>query len=122
MKKLFVGGLAWATTTDGLREAFARFGEISDAIVLTDKETGRSRGFGFVTFKNDTDGDRAQSEMNGQEIDGRTIKVDFATSSGRQGGGGGGGGFGGGGGRGGGGGGRGGGGFGGGGPRHRERW
>ncbi len=120
MKKLFVGGLAWGTTTDGLRDAFSRFGEISDAIVLTDNETGRSRGFGFVTFKNDTDGDRAQSEMNGQELDGRTIKVDFATSQGRPGGGGGGGGgFGGG--RGGGGGGPRGGGFGGG-PRHRDRW
>jgi cold-inducible RNA-binding protein len=81
LKKLFVGGLSWDTSTDGLRNAFTKFGAIEDAIVLTDRETGRSRGFGFVTFKNDTDGDRAMAEMNGQQIDGRAIKVDHATSA-----------------------------------------
>ncbi len=49
-KKLFVGGLNWKTTDDGLRSAFDRFGEITEAKVITDRETGRSRGFGFVTF------------------------------------------------------------------------
>jgi RNA recognition motif-containing protein len=56
-KKLFVGGLAWATSSEGLRAAFEKFGEITDAIVLTDRETGRSRGFGFVTFKEDSAAD-----------------------------------------------------------------
>ena len=56
-----------------IRQAFSQFGEIEDAIVLTDRETGRSRGFGFVTFKNGPDGDRARQEMNGQQLDGRTI-------------------------------------------------
>ncbi len=114
MKKLFVGGLAWETSTEALRNAFAKFGTIEDAIVLTDRETGKSRGFGFVTFRDDAEGDRALSEMNGQAIDGRTIKVDQATSEGRTGGGGGGRSGGGGGGRGYGGGGGGGGG--------RDRW
>lgn len=101
-KKLFVGGLAWATSSEGLRAAFEKFGEITDAIVLTDRETGRSRGFGFVTFKEDSAADQAMAEMNGQQIDGRAIKVDSATSpakgGGGFGGGGGGGGYGGGGG------------------------
>jgi cold-inducible RNA-binding protein len=79
-KKLFVGGLAWGTSSEALKTAFSQYGEIEDAIVLTDRETGRSRGFGFVTFKNPPDGDRARTEMNGQQLDGRTIKVDEATS------------------------------------------
>jgi cold-inducible RNA-binding protein len=79
-KKLFVGGLAWGTSSEALRTAFSQFGDIDDAIVLTDRETGRSRGFGFVTFKNPPDGDRARQEMNGQQLDGRTIKVDEASS------------------------------------------
>ena len=79
-KKLFVGGLAWGTSSDALRAAFQQFGDIEDAIVLTDRETGRSRGFGFVTFKNSPDGDRARQEMNGQQLEGRTIKVDEASS------------------------------------------
>ena len=48
-KKLFVGGLSWNTADDGLREAFERFGEVTEAKVITDRETGRSRGFGFVS-------------------------------------------------------------------------
>ena len=49
-KKLFVGSLAWATDSSGLRAAFERFGDIEEAQVISDRETGRSRGFGFVTF------------------------------------------------------------------------
>src|SRR4030042_909202 len=52
-KKLFVGGLSWGTTDDGLHGAFSQYGEIVEAKVITDRETGRSRGFGFVTFAND---------------------------------------------------------------------
>lgn len=52
-KKLFVGGLSWGTTDEALRGAFSRFGEIAEATVITDRETGRSRGFAFVTFASD---------------------------------------------------------------------
>ena len=54
-KKLFVGGLSWDTTDDGLRQAFASYGEITEAKVITQRDTGRSRGFGFVTFAQDDD-------------------------------------------------------------------
>ena len=89
MTRLFVGGLAWATSSEGLRAAFEKFGEVEDAIVMTDRETGRSRGFGFVTFKAAADGDRARDEMNGAQLDGRMIKVDNAASKPKGGGGGG---------------------------------
>ena len=91
-KKLFVGGLSWGTTDEGLNGAFSRFGEIAEAKVITDRETGRSRGFGFVTFANDEAATSAINEMNGTELDGRTIKVNEAEDKGFRGGGGGGGG------------------------------
>ena len=94
-KKLFVGSLSWNTTDETLREAFARFGEVEEAKVITDRNTGRSRGFGFVTFTETEHANAAIEEMNGTELDGRVIKVDEASerSSGpRPGGGGGGGG------------------------------
>ena len=77
-KKIFVGGLSWNTDSGGLREAFASFGEITDALVVTDRESGRSRGFGFVTFEDSSSVQKAVSEMNGVEFDGRTINVDVA--------------------------------------------
>ena len=77
-KKLFVGGVSWGTTDDGLREAFERFGEVSEAKIITDRETGRSRGFGFVTFNNDEDADNAIKEMDGTTLDGREVKVNEA--------------------------------------------
>lgn len=77
-KKLFVGGLAWKTTDEGLRNAFQRFGEIAEAKVITDRETGRSRGFGFVTFTDDEAADNAINEMNGTQLEGRTIQVNQA--------------------------------------------
>ena len=76
--KLFVGGLSWDTTSDGLRAAFARFGAIVEATVIPDRETGRSRGFGFVTFENPRDADEAVKEMSGAELDSRTLKVNRA--------------------------------------------
>ena len=92
-KKLFVGGLSWGTTDEGLHGAFSRFGEIVEAKVITDRETGRSRGFGFVTYSNDESAVTAINEMNGAELDGRSIKVNEAEDKGfRTGGGGGGGG------------------------------
>lgn len=99
-KKLFVGSLSWNTDDRGLREAFAPFGEITEATVIADRDTGRSRGFGFVTFEDDEAADKAIAAMNNTELDGRTIKVDVAQAKRRDGGGGGGGGgYGGGGGR-----------------------
>jgi RNA recognition motif-containing protein len=77
-KKLFVGGLSWGTTDDGLRAAMERFGTIQEVKVITDRDTGRSRGFGFVTFSEDGADDQAVSEMDGTELDGRTIKVNEA--------------------------------------------
>lgn len=124
-KKLFVGGLSWGTTDDSLHGAFSQFGEIVEAKVITDRETGRSRGFGFITFADDDGANQAVSEMDGTELDGRTIKVNEAQDKPARSGGGGGGG-GGRGGRGGGGGGGGGGGRGGygggGGGRGRDSW
>jgi len=89
-KKLFVGGLAWATDDDGLLRAFEQFGEVIEAKVITDRETGRSRGFGFVTFADDSAGSTAMEQMNGAQLDGRTLNVNEAQD--RRGGGGGGGG------------------------------
>ena len=78
MKKLFVGGLNWKTTDDGLRAAFESFGDVSEAKVIMDRETGRSRGFGFVTFSDDTAASTAINEMNGKELEGRAIQVNEA--------------------------------------------
>jgi RNA recognition motif-containing protein len=127
-KKLFVGGLSWNTNDEGLRQSFEQFGEVTDAKVISDRETGRSRGFGFVTFADADAAKAAMAQMDGADLDGRTIRVNEAEDKPRGGGGGGGGGRGGGGGYGGGGGGgRGGGGgdrggYGGGGGGGRDRW
>ncbi|TNF27846.1 MAG: RNA-binding protein, partial [Deltaproteobacteria bacterium] len=98
-KKLFVGGLSWGTDDAALRNAFESFGEVSDAKVITDRETGRSRGFGFVTFEDNAAADEAIQKMDGASLDGRNLRVNEAQD--RRGGGGGGGGGGGRGGRGG---------------------
>ena len=93
-KKLFVGSLSWDTNDDGLRAAFSPFGEITEAVVITDRNSDRSRGFGFVTFEDDEAADKAVAELNGTELDGRTIRVDVAQAKERnRGGGGGGGGY-----------------------------
>jgi cold-inducible RNA-binding protein len=99
--KLFVGGLNYSTDTAGLRRGFERFGEVDDVAVINDRDTGRSRGFGFVTFSDRAAGERAMQEMDGSELDGRTLRVNEAAERAPRGGGGGG--FGGGGGGGGGG-------------------
>jgi len=90
--KLFVGGLAWATDDQSLMNAFAQFGDIVDAKVITDRETGRSRGFGFVTFADSQASAAAIQQMNGATLDGRTLNVNEAQDRQRGGGGGGGGG------------------------------
>jgi cold-inducible RNA-binding protein len=99
-KKLFVGSLSWDTDDHGLRTAFEQFGPVEDAKVINDRDTGRSRGFGFVTFSSEADAQKAMQEMNGAVLDGRTLNVNEAQErSGGGGGRGGGGGGGGGGGR-----------------------
>ena len=90
-KKLFVGSLSWDTNDEGLRQAFAPHGEIEEAVVISDRDTGRSRGFGFVTFADDEAADQAIAALNGTELDGRTIRVDVAQAKQRNRGGGGGG-------------------------------
>ncbi|DAA72655.1 TPA_exp: Uncharacterized protein A8136_5965 [Trichophyton benhamiae CBS 112371] len=86
--KLFIGGLAWHTTDDTLREGFSKFGTIEEAIVVKDRDTNRSRGFGFVRFSSDSEADAALTAMNNQEFDGRVIRVDKATERSSGGGGG----------------------------------
>ena len=90
-KKLFVGSLSWNTNDVELRQAFEGFGEVTDAKVISDRETGRSRGFGFVTFADAASADTAMQQMNGSVLDGRTINVNEAQERGPRGGGGGGG-------------------------------
>ncbi|KAL7593987.1 glycine-rich RNA-binding protein [Lactuca sativa] len=85
--RCFVGGLAWATTDQSLEEAFSQYGEILESKIINDRETGRSRGFGFVTFKDEQAMRDAIEGMNGQSLDGRNITVNEAQSRGSGGGG-----------------------------------
>ena len=77
-RKLYVGNLPWSVDTAKLREIFAEFGEITDATVISDKYSGRSKGFGFVTFADEESAKKAIEKMNGKEIDGRALKVNEA--------------------------------------------
>eukprot|EP00243_Klebsormidium_subtile_P005383 TRINITY_DN2149_c0_g1_i1.p1 TRINITY_DN2149_c0_g1~~TRINITY_DN2149_c0_g1_i1.p1 ORF type:complete len:347 (+),score=30.11 TRINITY_DN2149_c0_g1_i1:53-1042(+) len=96
--KLYVGNLSWGMDDLGLEELFAEFGAVSDAKVVTDRDTGRSRGFGFVTMSSAQEVKDAISALDGVEVDGRIVRVNLANAEGAGGGGGrgGGGGFGGG--------------------------
>jgi RNA recognition motif-containing protein len=97
--KIFVGGLSWGTDSETLRETCEAYGEVSEARVITDRDTGRSRGFGFVTYDSSEDANKAIEALNGSELDGRTLRVNEAqdrrrdnnSGPGRSGGGGGGG-------------------------------
>ena len=77
--KLYVGNLSWGTNTESLKAHFEQFGAVSDAVVITDKNTGRSRGFGFVTIDDDDAARKAIEECDGVEFDGRAIKCSEAT-------------------------------------------
>ncbi len=77
-KKLYVGGISYDTTEDGLKEAFAKFGTVESAVIIMDKMTNRSKGFGFVEMSTEEEAKAAQEGMNDQELDGRTLKVDEA--------------------------------------------
>ena len=77
-QNLFVGSLAYATTDDSLKAFFETVGEVERASVATDRETGRSRGFGFVTFVDEANNQKAIDQLNGKELDGRAITVNEA--------------------------------------------
>jgi cold-inducible RNA-binding protein len=116
VKNIFVGNLSFNTNEDELRQMFETYGQVDRVSIMTDRDTGRSRGFGFVEMASNEDGEKAIAALNGQQVGGRTINVNEARPKTERAGGGGGGGGGrdrgdrGGGGRGGGGGGR------------RDRW
>ncbi|KAG0198364.1 hypothetical protein BGX28_008198 [Mortierella sp. GBA30] len=86
--KLFIGGLSWNTTDDSLRDGFSKYGDVIDAIVVKDRETGRSRGFGFVTYADESAANDAIENLNNRDFDGRQIKVDRASERSNNGGGG----------------------------------
>ena len=84
--KLYVGGLSYSTTSESLREHFAQCGTVESATVITDRYSGQSRGFGFVEMATEEDAQKAVSMLNGQRVDGRTIKVEVANPQGAGGG------------------------------------
>ena len=97
-QRLYVGNLSFSTTTETVREAFAAFDEVTDVHMVMDRDTGRPRGFAFVTMGSPAEAQKAISEMNGKMLDGRPLRVNEAEERAPRGGGGGGGGYGGGGG------------------------
>ncbi len=78
MKKLYVGGVSYNTTEDGLRVAFSKAGEVASVAIITDKMTGRSKGFGFVEMASEADAKAAIEMWNGKELDGRKLTVNEA--------------------------------------------
>jgi cold-inducible RNA-binding protein len=78
MYKLFVGGLPFSTTDDELKDAFSAHGTVASATVVRDRESGRSKGFGFVEYESDDEGKKAESALNNSEMGGRTISVQQA--------------------------------------------
>jgi cold-inducible RNA-binding protein len=77
-QNLFIGSLAYATSDDSLKAHFEQIGPVASARVITDRDTGRSKGFGFVEFENEDDNQKAVDQLNGKELDGRTINVSLA--------------------------------------------
>lgn len=76
--KVYVGNLPFSTGQEELKEAFSKFGEVTEVSIITDKFSGRSKGFGFVTFAKKEDADKAVSEMDSKDFQGRAIKVSIA--------------------------------------------
>jgi len=77
-KKLFVGNLDWGMTQEDMQELFAQYGTVAEAVIITDKFSGRSKGFGFVTIEEDDGADKAVEELNGKEVKGRELTVNEA--------------------------------------------
>jgi RNA recognition motif-containing protein len=75
---IYVGNLSYDMSEDALREAFAEYGDVSSAKILSDRETGRSRGFGFVEMPNQSEGEAAIAQLNGKEVGGRALRVNEA--------------------------------------------
>jgi RNA recognition motif-containing protein len=90
VKNIFVGNLSFETSEDAIRSLFAAYGTVDRVNVVTDRETGRAKGFGFVEMSNDGEGDKAIAALNGREIDGRALNVNVARPKEDRGGGGGG--------------------------------
>ncbi len=76
--KLYIGNLPWSVDDVKLKELFSSYGDVTEANVITDKFTRRSKGFGFVTFATDKSAQKAISEMDGKEVEGRALKVSKA--------------------------------------------
>jgi cold-inducible RNA-binding protein len=91
MKKLYVGNLPYSVDQGQLQELFSEHGDVASVAIITDRDTGQPRGFGFVEYTNDADANKAIESMNGREIDGRTLTVNVAKEREPRGGGGGGG-------------------------------
>jgi len=91
-KRLYVGNLAWETTDETLNQAFAQAGTVTSATIITDRDTGRARGFGFVEMSTEEEAQQAINSMDGFDLDGRNIRVSEARERTPRGGGGGGGG------------------------------
>lgn len=77
MQSIYVGNVSWNMTNEQLQEVFEKIGTVSSARIITDRETGRSRGFGFVEMSED-DANKAVNELNGQEVEGRELRVNLA--------------------------------------------
>ncbi|HXP87974.1 MAG TPA: hypothetical protein VN841_24810 [Bryobacteraceae bacterium] len=90
MKNIFVGNLSFSATEDAVRSMFEAYGAIDRVSIVTDRDTGQARGFGFVEMTNNAEGDRAIAELNGKELDGRAINVNEARPKAERGNGGGG--------------------------------
>ncbi len=76
--KLFVGGISWDTTEEGLKKFFEQVGKVTEAKIITDKFSGKSKGFGFVTMESEDEAKKAITELNGKELDGRKLTIDEA--------------------------------------------
>jgi RNA recognition motif-containing protein len=77
-KKLFVGNIEWGATEEDLKELFGQYGEIEEAIIIKDRMSGRSKGFGFVTFAEDADAEKAIEALSGHDLNGRELVVNEA--------------------------------------------
>ena len=89
MKNIFVGNLSFGATEDTLRSMFEAYGAVDRVSIVTDRDTGRSKGFGFVEMSNDAEGDRAIAALSGRELDGRNLTINEARPKSEGGGGGG---------------------------------
>src|SRR6266705_2428770 len=88
MKNIFVGNLSFGATEDAVRSMFQAYGTVDRVNLITDRDSGQARGFGFVEMSNNAEGDRAIAELNGRELDGRALNVNEARPKAERGGGG----------------------------------